>query len=127
MPKKTPNDLGRRTPGEELWLSRKAAGLTSYEAAARAGIGRNAYREAERDERPAPGPLKTGFRRVSRPPLALLLKLARRRSGAGLEKAARAVRLSRVGFLAAEAAGDDRIVALWEKRGFRFPEKKSVN
>lgn len=118
-------DLGRRTPGEELWLARKATGLTSYEAASRAGVGRNAYREAELDRNPGPTPFKTGLLKVSRPSLALLLALARRRSGYGLAKIVRAAGRSKVTLLAWERAGDPRLVSFWEGRGFNFPEKKT--
>jgi DNA-binding XRE family transcriptional regulator len=119
--KKPSKYLGRRTPGEKLWLARRAAGKTSYEAAALAGVGRNAYREAERDENPAPAPLKTGLKPVSRPSLALLLALARRRSGLGLDRTAKVLSISRMTVLAAERRGDPALVRFWEKRGFRFP------
>lgn len=114
-------DLGTRTPGEELWLARKAAGLTSYEAAARAGVGRGRYRDAERDRNPALDPLKTGLRRVSRPSLALLLALARRRSGLGLNLVAELVGVSKVTLHAREGRVDAGLRAFWEGRGFWFP------
>lgn len=126
MRNKITKDLSRRTPGEELWLARKAAGKTSCEAAALAGVGRNAYREAELDRNPGPAPFKTGLRRVSRPSLPALLALARRRSGFGLEGLVAHVRASRVTVLAWERAGEARLVSFWEGRGFRFPAKQCV-
>lgn len=115
------HDLGRRTPGEELWLSRKANGLTSYEAAARAGVGRNRYRDAELGRNPGPTPLKTGLRRVSKPSLALLLALARRRSELGLLEIVRFLQTSRVTLHAMEGRGDPILQEFWVRRGFRFP------
>lgn len=119
--KKPPKDLGRRTTGEKLWLRRKAIGLTAYAAAAEAGVGRGRYGEAEKDRDPALAARLAAVLAVFEPSLALLLALARRRSGKGLEAAARSLRLSRVAFLAAERRGDPRVVAHWRAKGFRFP------
>lgn len=121
MSNKITKDLSRRTPGEALWLARKAARKTSYEAAALAGVGRGTYREAERDENRRPTPLKTGLFPVSRPPLALLLALARRRSGKTLEEVAARLGVSRPTVLARERAGDGALRTYWERKGFRFP------
>lgn len=114
-------DLGRRTPGEDLWLARKAAGLTQVEAASRAGLGENAYGDAEKDRRAAPRPPEAGIRAVPSPGAPLLLALARRRAGIGLDGLARALSVSKVTVLAAERRGDERLVRFWRKRGFRFP------
>lgn len=114
-------DLTVRTPGEALWLARKAAGVTAYQAAARAGVGRNAYRDAERDRLGAVGPLKTDLPPVSKPGLAALLALARRRSGLGLDGVAARVKASRVTVMAWERAGEPFLKLFWELRGFRFP------
>lgn len=121
MANKISNDLTVRTPGEELWLARKAAGLTSYEAAARAGVGRNAYRDAELDRNPGAGGLKTGLRKVGKPGLPALLALARRRSKLGLGGVAARVKASRMTVLARERAGEPILKLFWELRGFRFP------
>lgn len=117
-----PKELSRRTPGEELWLARKAAGKTAVEAAVLAGLPRHAYSDAERDRNGAPTPLKSGLRKVSRPSLPLLLALARRRSGLGLAGVVRAYGVSKVTVLARERAGSPSLLAFWTKRGFRFPE-----
>lgn len=122
MPK-IAKDLSRRTPGEELWLARKAAGRTSYEAAALAGVGRNAYREAELDRNPARIDALARIRRVRRPSLPLLLALARRRSGARLAGLCALVQASRVTVLVWERSGKPELRAFWEGRGFRFPAK----
>ena len=114
-------DLRTRTPGEKLWLTRRAAGKTSYEAAALAGVGRNVYREAERDERTPATPFKTGFRTIPRPSLALLLALARRRSGLGLAGTASRTKTTPPTLLARDRAGDPLLVLFWKLRGFRFP------
>ena len=116
-----PKDLSRRTPGEKLWLVRKAAGLTQAEAGRRAGIGENAVGEAEKDRRAAPAPLKQAVRAVSRPSLPLLLALARRRSGIGLAGVAEALGVSRVTVLAWEREGRPNLKAFWRGYGFRFP------
>ena len=116
-------DLGVRTPGERLWLARKAAGLTSYEAASLAGVGRNAYREAERDENRREKGLKTGLGPVSKPSLALLCALARRRSGKPLALIAGRLGISRITYLAWERAGNPRVKEFWARAGFWFPRK----
>lgn len=123
MANKISNDLTVRTTGEELWLARKAAGLTSYEAAARAGVGRNAYRDAELDRNPGAGGLKTGLRKVGKPGLPALLALARRRAGYGLAEAAEWAQCSRVTFLRRERDGDPILKGYWAYLGFRFPVK----
>ena len=114
-------DLGRRTPGEELWLARKAAGLTAYQAARRAGVGRGRYRDAERDRKPGVAPAQAGLKAVPRPDLAALLALARRRSGLGLAGVAARVKATRPTVHAWERAGEPFLKLFWELRGFRFP------
>lgn len=118
-------NLSQRTPGEALWLARKIAGKTSYEAAAFAEVGRNIYRDAELDR--LDSRRTAAIARVmgsTKPSLALLLRLARRRSGKGLDAVAKALKLSRVALLAAEGRGDVRVLAYWRARGFRFPVVK---
>lgn len=118
---KTRKDLSKRTPGEDLWLARKNADETAYEAARRAGWGRGRYRDAELDRGPPLAPAGARLRAVPEPSLALLLLLARRRFGTGLAGVAKALSISRVTLLAAERRADPRLVRFWQKRGFRFP------
>lgn len=120
MPSKINKNLAARTPAEELWLARKAAGLTSEQAALAAGIGRSAYRAAELGRIPLPAPFKTGLVKVRAPSTPLLLALARRRSGLGLAGLAKAGSVSRVTVLAWERAGRGELVRFWEKHGYRF-------
>ncbi len=117
----TDKDLAILTPGELLRIARHRAGLTQRQAAARAGVGKTAWWEAEKGLAPAPTPREARLRAVRRPTLAELLDLARRRSGLGLNEAAGLAGTSRVTLLAMERAGDDGLRAFWEKRGFKFP------
>lgn len=115
-------DLTVRTPGEDLWIARKAAGKTAIEAAALAGVSRHAYAETERDRNSGHAPFKTGLKRVLKPSVGLLLALARRRSGLGLAGLAKAGSVSRVTVHAWERAGRGELVRFWEKRGYKFPK-----
>lgn len=112
-------DLGRRTPGEELWLARKAAGWTQVDAAREAGVPRDAYVDVEAGRKPVSKAVRRAVGRV-RPDLPALLALARRRSGIGLGGLAAALSVSRVTVLAAERRGDPALVRFWHKRGYRF-------
>lgn len=106
------------TPGERLWLARRASGESLGTFAARFRIGRNLYHKFEKDE------IERRRLHVARPRPAEgdLAALARRRSGLGLAGTARAAGVSRVTVLAWEEACDPRIVNFWRKRGFRFPK-----
>lgn len=109
-------DLARRTPAEELWLTRYARGETQAAAAARLGACRTRLWawETGRARVPAwavPGP--------QRPALGALLALARRRAGMGYRGTARALGVTGPTLTAWERAGDARLVAFWSSRGFR--------
>jgi len=114
-------DLGRLTPGERLWVARKAAGVTQVDAAAWAGVGENAYADAEKDRNAAVRGPVPGIPAVRRPRLALLLALARRRWGGGLDAVASEAGYCRVWFLAKERAGSRELKLHWEGCGFIFP------
>lgn len=114
-------NLYSRTPGETLWIARKAAGLTQALAASRAGLGENAYGDAEKDRNRRATPLKIGVRPVSRPSLPVLLTLARRRSGLKLSEVARRLGVSKVTVHGWERSGRWALKEFWERRGFTFP------
>jgi len=111
-------DLTSRTPGEALWLARQTANQTSRQAARAAGMGKGRYHAAESDR----GPIPRGLRglQAKKVPLPILLALARRRSGLGLAGTALALKTSRVTVHAWEAAGDERLIHFWQKKGFTF-------
>lgn len=111
-------DLRTRTRGEEVWLWRRARGLTQEGAAARLGVGRGSLSRAERDV--APTLVRIRLRQGSEPALPLLLVLARRRSGVTLEGLAEALGVSRVTVLKREARGDPFLRAWWGVQGYRF-------
>ena len=113
-------DLSTLTPGEKLWLARRRKGLSGAEAAARAGLGKNAWYDVEADRRPSPGLRAAGFR-AYRPTLPELLALARRRAGCGLDDFAAYLGTSRPTALAWERAGAAAVRNFWRAEGFRFP------
>jgi DNA-binding XRE family transcriptional regulator len=116
-------DLSKTTPGEALFLARKAAGRTQPEAARALGVGLTAYGEAERDEKPLSrrvAPLKRAVARDSR----VLILLARRRSGLGVFAIAKACGVSRPTLLAVEIRGDEGLKFFWSRQGFKFPKEK---
>lgn len=119
MPHRVNKDLALRTPGEELWVRRKEAGLTMPKAARAAGLGRTTWWLYE-SGRKAPPAEVLGPRRafISLP---TLLALARKRSGLGIHRTARTLGpMSHVTLLAREARGDPSLRAAWEGRGFWF-------
>lgn len=120
MSNKISKDLTRRTSGEELWIARKAAGLTQVEAARRAGVGETAYLAAEKDRNPPRIASVPGISRVRAPSLGALLALARRRSGLGLGGVAAGLRVTKVTVLTWERAGDYRLRNFWTRRGYGF-------
>lgn len=120
-PDYNPKDLRKRTPGERLWLARKAAGLTQVEAAAREGVGETAYAQAEKDRFAGATPFKSPFPPVSKPALPALLALARRREGLGLDGTAAALGVSKVTLLAWEREGRLCVRSYWACKGFIFP------
>lgn len=109
-------DLRERTRGEELWLWRRSLGLTTAEAAGRLGIGRTTYWTCERGDAVPPA----GWRALKRPAPALLLGLARRRSGWTLQEVARRAGTSHVTLILREKEGDSGLIAWWERRDFIF-------
>ena len=111
-------DLTRRTHGEELWCRRRAAGLTSREAAEALGIGRTTLYLEERKEGPRRLPLLA--RHWASPRLPELLALARRRSGWGMHGTAQRARVCHVTLLRMERSGSPDLRAFWEERGFTF-------
>lgn len=113
-----------RTPGEELWVRRRANGLTGLETATFFGIGRTALWEAETLGKGAEALAKPRF--WARPPgLPELLALARRRQGWGLPGTARRCKVSHTTLLAAERRGDAWLVQFWEGRGFTFVRSRA--
>ena len=106
-------DLTVRTPGEELWCRRRAAGLTTAQAAALLGVGRRKLCQLQR----ATDPLKTA---LPPPGMPQLLALARRRQGWTLRQTAERLKISHVTLLRREAKADPDIIAFWVKRGFTF-------
>jgi len=118
-----PKDLRTRTPGERLWLARKGLGLSQVQAAALAGVGETAYGKAEKVLFGAPTPFKSPFPPISKPSLPVLLALARRRSGLGLDGTAAALGVSKVTLLAWERDGGPGLKVFWERRGYVFPKK----
>lgn len=110
-------DLTIRTPGEDLWLRRRHAGLTTSEAAALLGVGRTRLWLAETDQ----DPLAARFLPWSRiTGLQDLLALARRRLGKGSRGTARLMGISHSTLHEWEAAGDPRLREWWEGKGFTF-------
>ena len=114
-----PRDLCVRTSGEELWVLRRASGLTGLQAATFFGIGRTALWEAEAHGKGAEAMARPRF--WARPPgLPQLLALARRRQGWGLAETARRCKISHMTLLKREKAGCPILKAFWENRGFTF-------
>lgn len=113
-------DLTKRTPGESLWLWRRAHHLSATEAAQNLGLGRTSLWGVERGS----SVVHRRLPKVRRPALPLLLRLARRRSGMSLERVARGVGCSRTTLLKWEAggslAGAARVRGFWEHKGYRF-------
>lgn len=109
-------DLTDLDQGGRLWLWRRHEGLTGHRAAAALGMGRNAYWEAEDGRRALEFPVPS----IGKPPLPLLLQLARKRSGLGLAGTASRLGITHPTLLKRERAGDGEIRSFWEKRGFTF-------
>lgn len=103
-----------RTPAEWLWARRRAAGLGIPAAAKALGIGRTTYGLCEQGQHPIPPPRGPMVR--PEPTLPVLLALARRRSGMGLVRIAKALRISRVTLLRWEREADPRIIEFWSKK-----------
>lgn len=116
-------DLNVRTRGEELWLWRRSRGLTAATGAERVGVGRTTMWKMEADQMSAPiQHPRWGLARVRRPPLCLLLALARRRAGLGLYRTAKRAGISHVSLLERERSGSPELVTFWKDWGFSFPE-----
>ncbi len=111
-------DLGKRTPGEELWCRRRWTGLTGLQAAEVLGVGRTALWLAEQDAGTAEAYLLRMRHAVIR--LPQLLALARRRQGWGLLGTAKRVGVSHTTLLIREKAGDPGLMEFWVGEGFTF-------
>lgn len=109
-------DLSRLGQGERLWVWRKQEGLTGHEAAARLGVGRGLFWEAEAGRRELP----VAYPSIGRPGLPLLLRLARKRSGIGLVELAYRLSTTHPTLLLREREGDHGLRAWWEGRGWTF-------
>lgn len=118
-------DLTRRSPAEELWLRRKARGEALDAMAARLGVGRGYLWQAERGG--ARKGLNGHCRPIPAPGLPLLLRLARRRSGLGLNGVCRALGVSKVTVHKWEANGAPKLIEFWASRGFTFASGKRTN
>lgn len=121
----TPLDLTRRSPAEELWLRRKARGEPLTAMADRLGIGRGYLSRAEHGG--DLGPLSARCRPIPGLGLPWLLRLARRRSGLGLNGVCRALGVSKVTIHKWEANGSPKLIEFWASRGFTFAHGKRTN
>lgn len=109
-------NLAVRTPAEELWLSRRAIGRTQAGQAAWLGVSRSTLQASELY---GPTPCLTGlWKPIPAPETPLLLVLARRRSGLGLQGVAEGLGVSRVTVLRWEKAADPRLSSFWAKHHF---------
>ncbi len=125
MLKKRPDpnkDLTDWTVAEALWALRHRLGMTQEEAARR--IARTCldhYIHMEHGRRALSPTAKAAVGRPSgTASAALLLALARRRSGYGLRGTADRAKVSHRTVLSWERAADPRLVAFWAGRGYRF-------
>jgi len=112
------HDLRVRTVVEDLWLWRRAHGLTQKAAARRLKVGRVSLQAMERGELEPPS--DRAWTRISDPSRPLMLALARRRSGLTVPEVVRLLRASRVSLYSWERNGDARLLAFWSRRGFTF-------
>lgn len=109
------SDLTRQTVGEQYKLWRWRHDLTQREAAKRLRVSRWAYQARE----------ASGIRSAQTPTwaLGLLCRLARMRSGHGLEAVARMVGVSKPTIRAWESQNDPRLVQWWVSRhGYIFQQ-----
>lgn len=109
-------DLRTLTEGEKLWLWRHRLGLTQQLAADHYTVCKRYYVEAELGRRHE----KFLTARVGLLNVDEQMALARRRCGRGLLGTATLAGVCHVTLLARERAGDPRLLAFWEGRGFRF-------
>jgi len=108
------SNLNKLSSGEVLWVERKLIGLNQGDRAVRMGLTRNDYGRLERD-------YHDNGRSFRKPlPPALLLRLARRRSGLSLAEVAEMNKVSRVTLLKWERIEKDKLKNFWERRGFTF-------
>lgn len=99
----------RVSPGERMWLRRKALCLSQREFCRKFGLSRGRLSAMELDRLEIPPRLLEGVDVGVRPTLALL----RRRSGLTLLGVAGVLGVSGVTVLAWERASDPRLIAWW--------------
>lgn len=133
-------DLSSLTDAERLFLwrhrqlnlsgrmfGRAGPAMGQDEAAREIGLSHGAYRAIETGRGIDVSPAEVARTAESiedlEPTLGELCRIARRRSGELLVDVYDAVGYSRPYYLRLERAGDPRVVAHWEGRGFRFPER----
>lgn len=108
-------NLNQRTPGEELWLWRLRENLKQATAARKLNCGRTTYWKYETDR------LEWKWSKPwSRPSVAALLSLARRRAGWGLYGTAARVGVSQVTLLEWEREAHPTLITWWLNRGWAF-------
>lgn len=107
--------LNVRTPGEELWIWRRAMGFDQAQAGQYFYISEDAYWRAESDigKKLDPEPVE--------PTLGDLCALARRRHGLTMHATARLLGMSHVTLAKRERAGCRELVKAWKGLGYRFP------
>lgn len=118
-------NLGDRLPAEELWLRRKARGEPLTAMAERLGVGRGYLSKAEHGG--DLGPLSARCRPIPAPSLPWLLRLARRRSGLGLNGVCRALKVSKVTIHKWERLGSPKLIEFWREKGFTFAPGERTN
>lgn len=110
-------DLTKISPGERLWIERKALGRTQAMAAEIYKVSERRYNAMERDMVPVPAGWGD---RGNCMPVAALCALARRRNGRPLRTVAESFGISHVTLLTWERAGEPRLVRAWERKGYKF-------
>ena len=131
-------DLGSLTDAERLFLwrlrqvsqrgstfGRAGAAMGQDEAAREVGLSHGAYRAIETGLGATVSAVEVARTAEPiedlEPTVGEMCRVARRRSGELLVDVYEAVGYSRPYYLRLERAGDPRVVAHWEDRGFRFP------
>lgn len=113
-------DLEVRTPGEEVACWRRWKGYREEEACMILGLGRTRLQAAVRDHRPLSRRVQPTFSARGEARTAVLLWLARRRTGLGMHATAALVGCCHVTLLKREAEADPALKKFWEGRGFTF-------
>ena len=136
-------DLGDRSVAEELWLwrhrqqsdagaarGRRAGSMGLPEAAERLGINASQLQKLEHGDAVLVNADELSemidweiWQEIDEhePGLGELCFLARRRSGTPIKDAAAALGVTTTTYAKWEMEGDERVVYLWFKRGYRFP------